>query len=187
MKLTNSSKGVIVTICLILSTLMLLSCSSKEIKEDKQKPFKAIYLEPTSGAQLSDDELRKHPEITVVDNFKDLKDRASEKVSIWIDKNAIGLVEQNWLHQDPQKYYPLVVVGYNNALYSFREKLSGFGIIGPRVEWSKEKLDGGFSIWMLKEATNTSSSAFMKGYNVPMSVEGILSKSNMLLENQFPI
>jgi hypothetical protein len=180
MKSSNSSKGVIVTLCLILSTIILLSCSSEETK------VKAIYLESESGAQLSDDELRKHPEITVVDNFKDLKDRAGEKVSIWIDKNAISLVEQNWIHQGPQKYYPLVVVGYNNALYSFREKLSGFGIIGPSVEWSKEKLDGGFSIWMLKEATNTSSSAFMKGYNVPISVEVILSKSNMLLENQFP-
>jgi hypothetical protein len=178
-------KGVI-TLCLIVSSLIFFSCSSQEVQEDTQKPIKAIYLAPRSGAQLSGDELRKYQEITVVNNFKDVKNRTGEKVAIWIDKSAIDLVDQNWLHQDPQRYYPIVILGYNNALYSFREKMSGFGIEGPSVDWSNEKLDGGFSIWMLQEATSTSTSAFMNGYDLPLSVEGILSKTNRLLENQFP-
>ncbi|MFC5648042.1 hypothetical protein ACFPYJ_02720 [Paenibacillus solisilvae] len=115
-----------------------------EIKyADKEKSAKAIYLVPKSGAQLTYAELRKHPEITVVYNFKDLKDRTSEGVAIWIDKGAINLVEQKWLHQDPQRYNPLVVIGYSDALYSFREKISGFGIQGPHIDWSKQKLNGG--------------------------------------------
>ena len=151
----------------------------------ERKPVKAIYIIPKSGAQLSEDELRNYPEIAVVYTFKDLKDKTVEKMAIWIDKGAIDLVEQEWFHQDPQRDYPLVIVGYSNALYSFREKMSGFGIEGPYVDWNKQKLDGGFSTWMLKEATYTSTSAFMKGYDMPLSVDGILAKSNMLLEYKF--
>jgi hypothetical protein len=90
---SSCHKGVIITLCLIFSSLIFFSCSSQDVQEDKQKPIKAIYLAPKSGAQLSGDELRKYQEITVVNNFKDFKSRMGEKVAIWIDKGAIELVD----------------------------------------------------------------------------------------------
>jgi len=83
-------------------------------------------------------------------------------------------------------YCPLVLVGFNDALYSFREQLTGFGIRGPYVDWSNRELESGFSIWMLLEKNETATSSFMKGYNENPSAMQIIALTDMLLEGTLP-
>ena len=147
---------------------------------------KAVYFVSKYDMQLTEDDLNKHTEVIVTDSFDNLKSLTEKKVAIWIDKNAIDKVEQDWLQKAPQKDYPIALVGYNNALYSFREKLGGFGIHGPKINWEAKKLEPGFSVWKLKEETSSSKSAFMDGYETIPSVQAILDVTNMLLEGRYP-
>jgi hypothetical protein len=154
----------------VLFLIFLVGCVQKETSN-----IKAVYI-VGEEQQLSDEELLQHPEIAVVKNFDKLKETIkSTKASIWIDKSALHLVDVDWLHQKPQKYYPLVLVGYNNALYSFREKLAGFNIEGPYVDWSEEKLEPGFSVWILIKETKNSSSSILRGYDLFPTVENIIA------------
>ena len=156
------------------------------LSETESIEVKAVYLISKYDLQLAEDDLKKHPEVIVTDNFNKLKSLTGKKVAIWIDKNAIDKVEQGWLQKAPQKNYPIVLVGYNDALYSFREKLVGFGIHGPKIDWETKKLEPGFSVWKLKEETESSKSAYMDGYETPLTVQAILDVTNMLLEDRYP-
>ncbi|MHC4521000.1 MAG: hypothetical protein ACYTAS_20600, partial [Planctomycetota bacterium] len=142
---------------------------------------KAVYFCPHKG-QLSATDLAAHPGIVVATKFDQVKAAASKLIAIWIDKDAIRDVDLEWLHKPPQKYYPIVVVGYRSALYSFREALGGFDIQGPFVEWEKVKLSPGFSVWMLTSKTIAGTSSIMRGYDVAPTVAGILEVTTPLLE-----
>lgn len=175
----NRNLIILYTLVVILTFLALVGCTF-----NSKGTIKAIYLVPQSGGQLTDKDLKRHSDIAVINTFDELKETFSENTSIWIDKDAIDLLDQSWLHEEPQNYATLVVIGYNDALYSFREALSGFGIEGPSVNWSQEDLEPGFSIWILREKTDTSQSSFMEGYDIVPTVEQILSSTNALLENE---
>ena len=165
---------------LVILLLGLIGCTFKG-----ESTAKAIYLAPKSGGQLTDEDIKRYPEVIRVTSFNELKELASKNTSIWIDKDAVDLLDLNWLQEEEQSRIPIVLIGYNNALYSFREKLD-FGIQGPKVDWSKQKLETGFSVWMLKEKSSQSRSAFMKGYDTTPETKQILSITNMLLEGKFP-
>jgi hypothetical protein len=75
-----------------------------------------------------------------------------------------------------------VLVGYNDALYSFREALVGFPLMGPAIDWSTATLEPGFSVWMIRKETSSSLSTYMKGYAQPPTVEAILTITNALLK-----
>ena len=145
-------------------------------------PIRAIYLVLQGGGQLTTQEIEACPGILVVNTFSDLKEAFQTECAIWIDKNAITMIDETWLHEESQMYCPVVLVGYNDAIYSFRDQLSGFGIEGPYVDWSKEKLEPGFSVWMLLEKTKTSTSAYMKGYDEVPSAKQIIALTDSLLE-----
>lgn len=159
---------------------------SSSLQQQRTTLVKAVYLVPQNGGLLSPDELEQHPEVVVVSSFGELKKYVDKKVAILIDKDAVAMIEQGWLQMEPQKRYPIVVVGYDDSLYSFREKLSGFEIQGPKVEWIKKTLEPGFSVWMLREETSSSKSAFMRGYRTKPTVELILGITNDLLKNKIP-
>ena len=146
-------------------------------------PFQAVYLVKHPG-QLSLEDLQLHPEVAVTSDFDDFKQHAQTKVALWIDKNAIELLDQQWLREAPQKYYPLALVGYNEPLYAFREALPVAQIEGPAMDWSTMTLEPGFSVWMIRDETGSSLSAFMNGYNQMRSVQGILDITNALLEGR---
>ena len=170
-------------ICLIMATLVLslIGCN------DKGKiTTKAIYLAPKSGGQLTKEDIDKYPEVVSVTSFNELKKLVSKNTAIWIDKDSVDLVKADWIQKESESKIPIALIGYNNALYSFREKFSLFRIKDPYVDWSKQKLEPGFSIAMLKEETNTSISSFIKGYDITPDTKQILSKTNMLLEGKFP-
>lgn len=147
---------------------------------------KAIYLAPNNGGQLVNAEIEKYPEVISVSSFNELKRLASEKTAIWIDKDAVDLLDLNWIQKKAESKIPIVLVGYNNDIYSFGKKLPVFGIEGPYVEWSKERLEPGFSVGILKERTTTSTSVFMKRYGTTPDIKQILSITNILLEGEFP-
>ena len=154
--------------------------------------FKAVYLKPRIGGQISENELKKYPEILVVNSYKKLKSSVNKKVAIWIDKDALKMVDDrmkcnNWLWQRPQNSYPILLIGYNDSLYSFTEQLSVFLIIPPHIDWSKTKLEPGFSVCKIIKRNKKSISYFMKGYKEHPRTKSILSITNMLLENKFPI
>jgi hypothetical protein len=166
---------------LVITILTMVGC------DDKTKgTVTTIYLLPKNGGQLTKGEIGKYPEVISVTSFDELKRLATERTAIWIDKDAVELVDLNWIQDKAESKVPLVLVGYNNALYSFREKLPVFGIQGPYVDWSKEKLEPGFSVGMLRETTSTSTSAFIKGYEATLDIKQLLSTSNMLLEGKLP-
>ena len=148
--------------------------------------IKAVYLMPVTGGQITKEDLAAYPEILPVTDFETLTSHTNKHIAIWIDKDAVDLLPEGWLNQEPQKYYPIVLVGYNNALYSMREKLH-FPIHGPKVDWSKQKLEPGFSVWMIEKDTPNETSAFMKGYAESVTAERILEVSNELLKKSFSI
>ncbi len=149
----------------------------------------AVYLIPISGGQITREDLNAHPEILAVTDFASLTSQTKRHIAIWIDKDAVNLLPEGWLNREPQKYYPIVLVGYNNALYSMREKLNlpMFGLGGPLVDWSKQKLEPGFSVWMIEKDSPNEIPAFMKGYVEPVTAERILEVSNGLLKKSFSI
>jgi len=153
---------------------------------DKKGKFSAIYLAPPEGGQLTKQDIETCPEILIVNSFGELKENFQTNSAIWIDRGALNMVDQTWLHEEPQMYCPLVLVGFNDALFSFREQLTGFGIEGPYVDWSERELESGFSIWMLQEKTETTTSYFMKGYNENQSALQIIALTDTLLEGTLP-
>jgi hypothetical protein len=174
LKLTISS-------ILVITILSLIGCTNK-----RENTAKAIYLATKDGGQLTKDDINKYPEVIRVSDFNEFKKLVSENTAIWIDKDAVDLLDLNWVHKEAESKIPIILIGYNNAVYSFREKLSCFGINGPSIDWSKQKLEPGFSIGMLKETTETSRSVFLKGYETSPDTKQILSLTNMLLEGKFP-
>jgi len=153
---------------------------------EKKVEVKAVYLVAEKGGSLSETELKLHPEVVTVHTQKDLENAAGKKVAIWIDKDSVDVADKGWLRSEPQRHYPVAIVGYNNALYSFRDR-SGIAIMrGPHVDWSKVKLEPGFSVYMVREETSNSRSLFLKGYDKVPTVQEIIDITNQLLEGKFP-
>jgi len=150
------------------------------------KEIQAIYLAPQNGGLITDTELENYPKILKVSDFNTLNSFASKYIiPVWIDKDAIDLLPQGWVNEYPQKFYPIIVVGYNNALYSMREKLD-LPIFGP--PWlNLDRIEPGFSAWMIESESATDLSAFMKGYAEPVAAERILEVSNELLKKSLSI
>jgi len=149
---------------------------------------KAVYLMAGKGRPPAK-ELDRHPEVTVVHTFPDLKRLASERTAVWIDAGALGLFgdkEKEWVIRMSRKKYPFVLVGYNNALYAFREQLDCFLISGPGpIDWTQYQLTPGFSVIMQEEKPaeggGTQVSGFMRGYKQEPTFQAILDVTNRLL------
>jgi hypothetical protein len=146
-----------------------------------QNLYKAVYLTDEHG-ELSAEELKVHPEVIVTKTFDVFKSHAGSKIALWVDKNAVNKINNNWLNQPPQKYYPLVLVGYNDPIYCFRDTLSVGRIEGPYVDWSKEVLEPGFCVWMILVESESEESSIFRGYKLSPTIQSILDVTNQLLE-----
>ncbi len=179
----NKSKKAIIGLLFLIAGLLILWLFNLKNNEsesllgttEQSEPIKIVYLKPENSSQISDEDLKKYSEILVVNSFEDLEKNVTNKVAIWIDKDSVDLIKDEWLNQEPQKYYPLVLIGYNNALYSFRDKLSLGGIKGPQIDWSTYRLEPGFSTWMFSD-----SKRILKGFDRDVSVEAILIETRNL-------
>ncbi len=125
---------------LIILLSPVFACSSPNSKEpDAQSPPSPIDAQPDIYSTESDtgeniavyliqgepqipfEDLSEHPEILVVTTFTEFQKAASTEIQLWIDKEAVDLVDVGWLRSEPQKYYPLVFVGYNDPSRVFAE------------------------------------------------------------------
>jgi hypothetical protein len=182
-------KKILKVLFVVSFSLVLLRCSPISSTEQYALPgeseiagIRAIYLVRGNG-QLAEYDLDVHPEVLVVHTFMELQDFAEiYAVDLWIDKDAVELVDSDWLHQEPQKYYPLVLVGYNEPLYAFGDILNGFGIEGPLISWDTKSLEPGFSVWILQDEGEFSSSSFMNGYKEEATVQSVLNITNVHLK-----
>jgi hypothetical protein len=145
--------------------LLLAACAPLVVKNEPDRPeppastIQAVYL-AQDQSRLSQGDLKAHSEVVLVHSFDDFKRLAQTKVALWIDREAVKLVNDQWLHQEPQKYYPLVLIGYNKPVCAFRETFTGFGIEGPAADCSITSFQTGFSVWMLR-ADRPATIAFM--------------------------
>src|SRR3972149_9542127 len=140
---------------------------------------RAVYL-VSAQPGISREELARYPEVCVVAGFEQLQSATGSLVAIWIDQGVARQVDVAWLQQPPQRYYPVMLVGYGTALYAFREQL-GLPIEGPAVDWSLEPPKPGFSVGMITDETAESLSAVMQGYEETPSADRLLEITEELL------
>jgi hypothetical protein len=161
-----------------LMPLLLSACSVSSSKP----PFKAVYL-VQEGGQLSQAELDKHPEILVTNDFNVFKQAARNRIALWVDKNAAQLVDSDWINRAPQAYYPIVVVGYNEPLRSFKYSLQTDCFLGP-INPDFSGSEPGFSVFE-RVRDNSTACAISQGFKQIPTVDDILQVSNALLGGTF--
>jgi len=160
-----------VKILFLIIVVFITGCMS-----EPETPIRAVYLVRAVG-QLSPKDLQAHPEVAVIDNFDKLKEIAQTKVALWIDINAVDLVDLEWLGQSPQAYYPIVLVGNGDEACSFFDTLQYFPFEVPCcLECSSPP--PGFSVNIQSGA----SEGHMQGYEKTPTVRDILDITNPLLD-----
>jgi hypothetical protein len=166
--------------------------SDWSVSPEEQVPVKAVYLVEKKGGTLSTDDLEKHPDVRTVHSFADLERFAGKKAAVWIDEAALPLLqgdkEREWVIRRAQEEYTFAMIGYNDFLYSFREKLDCFGISGPGpIDWTEHELSPGFSVicqhrkQVGKELHVTGE---VRGYKVVPTVESVLNVTNRLVAGE---
>jgi len=173
--------------------LLLISAWAKDHLLPTSK-IRAVYLVSGKG-ELDQTELTKHPEVVVTGSFKKFKEYAKQRVALWIDKNAINLVNHTWFYHEPQLYYPVVLVGYGDENYSFGNMLGINGVGDDPFSSSNElstnrRPDPGFSVRQLEKFNLPNDYlgfpypkvVINEGYRYKPHVEGILNITNGLLD-----
>ena len=158
--------------------LLLLGCAPK-YADITRTPIKAVYLVRGNG-QITSEDLKSYPEVIVTDNFDELKELAKSKVSLWVDVNAVELVDLEWLGESPQKYYPFAFVGNSKADCVFFYNLNYFHFEAPPPgdeNYCKE-ISPGFSVNLLRQ----DASGNIKGINKVPTTQSLLDITNPLLE-----
>lgn len=155
----------------LLIVLFAMGCASKP-----ETPIKAVYLVREAG-QLSREDLQTHPEVVVTDNFDTLKKVAQTKVAIWIDINAVDLIDLEWLSQSPQAFYPVVLVGNGDETCSFFNTIHYFTFEMPCC-LDCSSYPPGYSVNIQTDM----SQGHMQGYEKTPTVQDILDITNPLLE-----
>ncbi len=170
---------------LFLFLLSATSCISKTAgnHSSADPDPSAVYLIHGQG-ELSPEDLKAHPEVIVVQTLDDLKKAASRKTALWIDKNAAPLSpqEEQWINQAPQAYYPIVLVGTSDTIYSFRDLLQFCCFMGPTDDYPGFDAPG-FSVIQRGKPSepNTPAINFLQGFNQKPTVQSILEITNALL------
>jgi hypothetical protein len=141
-------KPVLLLVAIFL-VLLATGCQPESQPTDRL----AVYLTVGSG-ELTPEDLQAHSEVKVVGSFPEMQAAAAEPVALLIDRNAVDQVDIAWLQEAPQKYYPVVVMGYGDFLYAFREILPIYGIEGPVVDWSTVTVEPGFCAARLHQQDN---------------------------------
>ena len=140
----------------------------------------AAYLVRPPG-QLSQSELDRRPEIFVTTSFAAFQQAARQRIALWIDKNALTLVDSNWLDQPPQSAYPIIVIGYNDTLHAFRDGLTICCFAGPaNPDYSGS--EPGFSVILRASGEMGAPMIMLQGFKQVPHVDDILRISNDLLD-----
>jgi putative nigrescin immunity protein NigD len=162
--------------------LLCNSCASKA------SPLKAVYL-THAGGELSEEDLRAHPQVIVVQSFDELKKQANQKIALWIDKSATPFdsEQEDWINAAPQAYYPLALIGTSDTLYAFRDLLRLRGLQGPASRYPGYDASG-FSVIQREPPADPNTAPInvplMHGYDQKPTVQSILEITNDLLEGK---
>jgi hypothetical protein len=163
---------------ILLSLLLLLllpACSSRV-------PIRAAYLIHSPG-QLPHSELAQHPEIFVTNSFAAFQHAARQRIGLWVDQDALTLVDSSWLDQPPQSAYPIIVIGYGDTLHAFRDGLTICCFLGPATTYPGYD-DPGFSVIMRLSGDLGAPTILLQGFNQTPRVEEILHINNDLLDGK---
>jgi len=148
--------------------------------------LKAVYFVHGQG-ELSAKDLQSHPEVVMVQTFDDFKKYASQKMALWIDKSATPFdsEQEKWINESPQIYYPIVLIGYSDTLYSFRDLLRLCCFMGPAGDYPGYDAPG-FSViqWEATNEPDYHAVILLQGYNQKPTVQAILEITNALLEGK---
>ena len=171
----------------ILILISIAGCSHKtDTQEVTSASLKAVYF-IQNKAQLSSEDLDAHPEVVVARTFNDFKQYASQKLALWIDKSATPFnpEQEKWINEAPQAYYPIVLVGTSDTLYSFRDLLRLCCFMGPAGDYPGYDAPG-FSVieWEETNEPDAHGVIFLQGYNQKPTVKSILEITNALLEGK---
>ena len=164
-----------------LILLFVTSCSAAASVRSIRVSTRVAYLVQEEG-QLPRTELDKHPEILVTHSFEEFQKAARQRISLWIDKNAIQLVEEGWLDKMPQASYPIVLVGTSDTLYSFRDLLGLCCFQGPGIYPDADA--PGFSVIERKSGRPVATIIMLQGFKQTPTVDDILKISNDLLDEK---
>lgn len=162
----------------LLAFGLLSACNTPAFDQS----LRAAYL-VQEGGQLSRNDLDKYPEILVTSSFDAFKEAASHRIALWIDKNATQLVEDGWLDTMPQASYPIIVVGYNDTLLSFKYKLGICCFLGPAMPDFSDA-EPGFSVIKRDKGEPDASITMLQGFKQTPTVNDILKISNDLLDGK---
>lgn len=182
-------------VAVVVSMILIAGCARlpaavSALSSKPQPPatgLSAVYLAPASGAKISASDLSSHPSVLVVHNQRDLASAVETRTPIWIDKGAVRMVDRTWLRNHSRKTRcPVALIGYNSALYSFRETLPIVGIHGPDVDWNRQDLEPGFSVWMVEAANDGGTSGYLKGFKEAPTVSAISDVTGALLAGRRP-
>ena len=165
----------------VFVVLFLFGCAPT-LKNSAGTPIEAIYFVQGSG-QLSQKDLEAHPEVLVVNSLDEFKKAARSEAAIWIDINAVDSFDVAWLSKEPQKFYPVVLVGNGSDFCSFFVSLVYFPFSVPAPA-DGENVDcssppPGFSINIL----TSDSGGKMHGYEQAPTVQAILDNTESLRES----
>ena len=169
-------KTLIILFCSIVVLTALTGCINE--KSVPKTDIKAVYLAPNKGAQLSKKELMQYPQVVVVNNFTDMKteiEEARKKLGIWIDIDAVDLVDKEWLLSSPQKFYPVLVIGCYDLM---SQKPMSEAFYSEDIDWMSETRSEGFSYWMLENDT------YHEGIDSLKVIDEMLRVTDMLLNRE---
>jgi hypothetical protein len=175
----------------ILFLLLVAFVASCAPRPATPPPIRAVYLVRGHG-QLSQDDRQRNPEVLVTSDFQVLEQHAQKPVAIWIDKDAVGYVRSQsppagkgqWFNRLPQADYPMVLVGFRDTLYSFRENLGLCCFAGPIIDWTAQVVGPGFSVIQRAQTSSLPQVRFLQGYAQVPDVESILAITNALLDGR---
>ena len=165
----------------VFIVLFLFGCAPT-LKNSAGTPIEAIYFVQGSG-QLSEKDLEAHQEVLVINSLDEFKKAARSEAAIWIDINAVNSFDVEWLSKEPQKFYPVVLVGNGSDYCSFFVSLIYFPFSVPAPA-DGENIDcssppPGFSINIL----TSDSGGKMHGYEQAPTVQVILDHTESLMES----
>jgi hypothetical protein len=157
---------------------LLAACNSQA----PTAQIRAAYL-VEQGGQLPEAELKKHPEILVTSSFGEFQQAAHNRMALWIDKNAIQLVDSQWLDVLPQSSYPIILVGYNDTLLSFQDSLQLCCFMGP-AQPDYSGAEPGFSVIKRDSGEPAAQITMLEGFKQTPSVDDLLRISIDLLDGK---
>lgn len=170
---------------LIFLFLFLTSCNFQATGKNASS-LKAVYFVKGQG-ELSSEDLQAHPEIAVTHTFDGFKKYASQKIALWIDKNAtpFNAEQEKWINEAPQTYHPIVLVGTSDTLHAFKNLLGLCCFMGPAEDYPGYDAPG-FSVlqWEATNAPDSRAVILLKGYDQKPMVQAILKITNALLEGK---